>query len=112
MGWVMKSISVTVAAVLLCFSAVAAAESGTAPDPMDKAYDAVRKNSQQEPNSAGLQRAANRLFFNRRAFDERREAKSGSKVDRPDRVDRMDRIDQQAIVDLPGRSELARGRRR
>jgi hypothetical protein len=107
-----KSFSVTAAAVLFCFSMSVAAESGTAPDPMDQAYKAIKKNVQQQPNNPGLQRAADRLFENKREFEERRAAKSNSKVDRPDRVDRIDRIDQQAIVDLPGRSELARGRRK
>lgn len=90
----------------------AAEQPAGSPDPMSQAYKTVRENAQQDPNNAGLERAGNRLFHNRHRFDERREAKSGSKVDRPDRVDRIDRIDHQAIADLPGRSEVARGRRK
>jgi hypothetical protein len=107
-----KSFSVSAAAVLFCFSMGAAAESGTAPDPMDQAVKSTVENWRQKPNNSGLQRAVRQLLDNQRAFDERRATKSNAKVDRPERIDRIDRVDQQVVADLPGRSELARGRRK
>jgi hypothetical protein len=125
-----KLIGVTTSVVLLGIATSAAADSGTAPDPMARAAQSINKNMLKHPDNQGLQKAADRLEDNRRRFDAKhntraaqsqkrsssRNERTGSargvdraarneSVQRPERVEKVERVERTERVERPEHPE-------